>query len=212
MKGFLISFEGTDGCGKSTQIRLLAEKLKREGKDVLVSREPGGCRIGEKIREILLNAENREISSLCELFLYEAARAQHMQEIVFPALEAGKIVILDRFVDSTYAYQAYGRGLERETVEHLNTFAVSGRYPDITLLLALSPKEAFCRKGGREDGDRMEQAGDSFFQRVQSGFEEAARKYPERICVVNVESSKEETHRKIYGSVKAILGEYDYGY
>lgn len=208
MKGFLISFEGTDGCGKSTQIRLLAEKLKKEGKDVLVSREPGGCRIGEKIREILLDAENRELSSVCELLLYEAARAQHMQQTILPALEKGTVVILDRFIDSTYAYQAYGRGLDAATVEYLNTFAVNGRYPDITLLLALSPGEAFRRKGGRENGDRMEQAGDQFFQRVQSGFEEAARKYPERICVINVESSKEETHRKIYRRIQTLLGEY----
>ncbi len=207
MKGFLISFEGTDGCGKSTQIRLLAEKLKKEGRGVLVSREPGGCRIGEKIREILLDAENRELSPVCELLLYEAARAQHMQQIILPALAKGTIVILDRFIDSTYAYQAHGRGIETSMVESLNAFAVNGRYPDITLLLSLSPKEAFRRKGGRESNDRMEQAGDQFFQRVQNGFEEAARRYPERICVMNVESSKEETHRKIYSRIQTLLGE-----
>ncbi len=207
MKGFLISFEGTDGCGKSTQIRMLAEKLIKEGREVVVSREPGGCRIGEKIREILLDAENRELSPSCELLLYEAARAQHMQQIVFPALESGKVVILDRFIDSTYAYQAYGRGLDPAKVEAFNSFAISGRYPDVTLLLALAPNAAFERKGGRDEKDRMEQAGREFFQRVQIGFEEAAQKYPERIFVMNVESTREETHRKIYKQVKKILGE-----
>lgn len=207
MKGFLISFEGTDGCGKSTQIRLLAERLMKEGREVVVSREPGGCRIGEKIREILLDAENKELSPACELLLYEAARAQHMQQVVLPALESGKIVILDRFVDSTYAYQAYGRGFEKKAVEKLNTFAVNGRFPDLTLLLALSPQAAFRRKGGRDEGDRMEQAGKEFFLRVKQGFEAAAEKYPDRIFIVNVESSKEDTHKKIYKRIEALVGE-----
>ncbi len=203
--GMLISFEGTDGCGKSTQIKMLAEYLEAKGHDVIVSREPGGCRIGEKIREILLDAENAELSPMCELFLYEAARAQHMAEVVFPALEAGKTVILDRFIDSTYAYQGFGRGLGANNAQILNALAVSDRLPDITLLLWLSPEEAFRRKGGNDASDRMEMAGDDFFARVRAGFEDAARKFPERIKLIDVAGTREETHQKICRCVDSAL-------
>ena len=197
MQGKLITFEGTDGCGKSTQIRLLNEYLTAQGIPVVVSREPGGSRIGENIRGILLSNENDEMSDMCELFLYEAARAQHMKEIVFPALREGKTVILDRFIDSTVAYQGFGRNLGWERVEQLNRAAISGRYPDLTLLLRLSPELAFRRKGGADADDRIEQAGSEFFERVQEGFEAVAVKYSRRIVRVSVDGSKEETQRKI---------------
>ncbi len=203
--GLLISFEGTDGCGKSTQIKMLAEYLEKKKYDVLVSREPGGCRIGENIREILLNADNTELSPLCELFLYEAARAQHMAETVLPALDEGKIVILDRFIDSTYAYQGFGRQLGEENVRLLNNIAVSGRLPDITLMLELPPQEAFKRKGGNDVSDRMEMAGDDFFERVRDGFNSAVKAFPERIKVIQVEGTREETHTKICECIDKIL-------
>ena len=158
-KGLLISFEGTDGCGKSTQIRMLSEYLNKKGREVVVSREPGGCRVGEKIRKILLSAENSEISPMCELFLYEAARAQHMHEVIEPALEKGKIVILDRFIDSTFAYQGFGRELGEDCVDVFNKYAINNIYPDVTLMLQLSPELAFKRKGGNDTKDRMEMAG-----------------------------------------------------
>lgn len=204
-KGILISFEGTDGCGKSTQIRLLSEYLKNAGREVIVSREPGGCRVGEKIRKILLNAENSEISPMCELFLYEAARAQHMHEVIEPALSQGKIVILDRFIDSTFAYQGFGRELGEECVDIFNKYAINNRYPDITLMLQLSPELAFKRKGGNDTKDRMEMAGDSFFERVKKGLDCAAEKYSERIIKVNVDGTCEETHSKICKIINGIL-------
>ncbi len=204
-KGLLISFEGTDGCGKSTQIRLLGEYLKSKGREVVVSREPGGCRVGEKIRNILLNADNAEISPMCELFLYEAARAQHMAEIIEPALKDGKIVILDRFIDSTYAYQGFGRQLGEECVDTFNKYAINNRLPDITLMLELSPELAFKRKGGNDKKDRMEMAGKSFFSRVDEGFKSAAEKYKDRIVKVNVEGTCEETHNKICRLIDTVM-------
>lgn len=207
MKGFLISFEGTDGCGKSTQIKMLKEHLEESGYTVTVSREPGGCRVGEKIREILLSKENNEISPMCELFLYEAARAQHSCEVIEPALKRGEIVILDRFVDSTFAYQGFGRNLGEECVETLNSYAVCGNLPDLTLMLKLPPETAFVRKGGNDKSDRMEMAGDDFFKRVEKGFERAAEKYSDRIVIINVSGTKFETHKKVSDCVDKILGE-----
>lgn len=205
--GFLISFEGTDGCGKSTQIRLLSEYLTNKGYKVTVSREPGGCKVGEKIREILLSSENSEMTDVCELFLYEAARAQHFEETVRPALEKGEIVILDRFTDSTFAYQGYGRNLGEECVETLNNYAVKGRLPDLTLLLKLPPEKAFERKGGNDKCDRMEMSGDDFFTAVEKGFDRAAEKYADRIEVINVSGTKSETHGVICSCVEKKLGE-----
>lgn len=204
-KGFLISFEGTDGCGKSTQIRLLSEYLGKKGYDVVISREPGGCRVGEKIRKILLNAENIEISPMCELFLYEAARAQHMHEVIEPALKNGKIVILDRFIDSTIAYQGFGRQMGEDCVATFNDYAIGGRYPDLTLMLQLSPDLAFKRKGGNDKKDRMEMAGSEFFDRVNVGLNYAAEKYSDRIIKVNVEGTCDETHAKICKLVNDLL-------
>lgn len=204
-KGLFISFEGTDGCGKSTQIRLLAEYLKKKGREVVVSREPGGCRVGEKIRHILLNADNSEITPMCELFLYEAARAQHMHEVIEPALNEGKIVILDRFIDSTFAYQGFGRQLGEDCVEVFNKYAINGRYPDITLMLQLPAKLAFRRKGGNDKKDRMEMAGQSFFERVDKGLIRASEKFSDRIIKVNVEGTCEETHKKICALINNLL-------
>ncbi len=203
--GILISFEGTDGCGKSTQIRFLADYLTEKGYQVVVSREPGGSRIGENIRNILLSDENSEMDSLCELFLYEAARAQHMAEIVEPALKENKIVILDRFVDSSYAYQGAGRQLGEDNVDTINRIAVKNRMPDITFLLEISPKEAFKRKGGRDEHDRIELSGDDFFARVRKGFASAAEKYPERIVKIDASGTRGVTHNKIKTHIDKLL-------
>ena len=184
---------------------MLTEYLKKRGREVVVSREPGGCRVGEKIRKILLNADNSEISPMCELFLYEAARAQHMSEVIEPALKEGKIVILDRFIDSTFAYQGFGRQLGEECVDVFNRYAINEKYPDVTLLLQLSPELAFKRKGGNDTKDRMEMAGESFFKRVDTGLERAAEKYSDRIIKVNVEGTCEETHKKICNIINKAL-------
>lgn len=203
--GFLLSFEGTDGVGKSTQIRFLAEELTGKGYSVLVSREPGGSAIGEAIRAILLDERNGAMSPVTELLLYEAARAQHMEEVVLPALSEGKIVILDRFIDSTFAYQGFGRHLDLATLETLNRIAVLGRMPDLTILLALPPEKAFLRKGGRDGHDRMETEGDAFFARVREGYQEAAKRDPARVRTVDVSGTKSETREIISRMVKEWL-------
>ncbi len=207
MKGILISFEGTDGCGKSTQIRLLEEYLIKKGKKVVVSREPGGCKIGENIRNILLDAKNSEMDPVCELFLYEAARAQHMAQTVLPALNDGCVVILDRFIDSTVAYQGYGRQLGGETVDILNKIAIGEKMPDITFLLEISPKAAFERKGGNDANDRMELAGNEFFFRVREGFKAVAEKDKKRIKVIDASGTRSETHRKIVSATEELFNE-----
>ncbi|MBO8433846.1 MAG: dTMP kinase, partial [Tyzzerella sp.] len=137
MKGLFITIEGTDGAGKSTQIELLKKYLEDRGKDVLVTREPGGTPISEKIRDIILDRENSEMSSITEALLYASSRAQHVSEKIKPALAEGKIVICDRFVDSSIAYQSVARGLSTKLIEDINKYAVDGLTPDITLYLSL---------------------------------------------------------------------------
>ena len=146
--GLFITFEGIDGCGKSTQIKLLTGYLDEKGRDYLLVREPGGTVIGEKIRSILLDKENYEMSPAAELLLFEAARAQIVEEKIRPAVEAGKVVICDRFYDSTFAYQGVARDLGEDVVISLNDIATSGLAPDITFLLDLSVKDAFARRNG----------------------------------------------------------------
>jgi dTMP kinase len=130
-----ITFEGIEGCGKTTQARLLAEELLRRGRRVTLTREPGGCAIADKIRAILLDADNAALTPLTELLLYAAARSQHLNDTVRPALEAGNIVLCDRFTDATVAYQGYGRGIDQTLIERLNTLASSGLTPDLTILM-----------------------------------------------------------------------------
>ena len=150
-----ITFEGCEGVGKSTQIRLLAEELGRRKVPCVVTREPGGSRIAESIRRIILDAGNSDMDDLCELFLYLAARAQHLKDIVRPALAEGKVVICDRYIDSTFAYQGYGKGLDADMVEALNRAAIGDLIPDLTIFLDLPPERAFMRKGGPDREDRL---------------------------------------------------------
>ena len=145
MKGKFITFEGCEGSGKSTQIRLLSEKLKERGVDFIVTREPGGSDIAEQIRKIILNPQNTAMCDECEALLYAAARIQHLKEIVVPALNCGKLVICDRYVHSSLAYQGYARGLGEEYVAGVNSLALGEYAPDITLFLNISPKAAFER-------------------------------------------------------------------
>jgi len=180
-RGKFITFEGCDGCGKSTQLRMLSEFLKKSGIPHIFTREPGGGKISESIREILLNGKNTEMTDECEALLYAAARAQHLREIVEPALEAGKLVICDRYVDSSLAYQAYARGLGVDFVKKINAFALEQYLPDLTVFIDLSPEDAFKRKNGADENDRLEQAGMAFHQKVYAGYQEIAKEYPERV-------------------------------
>ena len=181
-KGLFITFEGADGCGKTTQLMLLAKSLMAKGYDVIVTREPGAKGLGEKIREILLNYEG-EVSSRCEAFLFLADRAQHMDIIVRPAVEKGKIVLCDRHTDSTVAYQGYGRGLDIERINNLNNIATSGDKPDLTFVFDIDVETSMKRVGGQKD--RMESAGMDFFNRVRNGYLEIARQEPDRVKAVS---------------------------
>lgn len=192
-----ITFEGCEGVGKSTQIRLLAEELGRRKVPCVVTREPGGSRIAESIRRIILDAGNSDMDDLCELFLYLAARAQHLKDIVRPALAEGKVVICDRYIDSTFAYQGYGKGLDADMVEALNRVAIGDLIPDLTIFLDLPPERAFMRKGGPDREDRLELMAQSFHEKVYAGYLEISRRAPERFVRVDARGSKQETHAKV---------------
>lgn len=193
-KGLFITFEGADGCGKTTQIKLLDEYLRAKGYQTLLTREPGSKGLGEKLREILLNYD-REVSPVAESFLFLADRAQHIDCIIKPALEKGTIVLCDRHTDSTLAYQGYGRGLDLEEIRKLNKIATSGLTPDLTIVLDVDIETSQARVGAEKD--RMESAGIEFFQRVRNGFLEIAKQEPERVKVINSADSIENIHKKV---------------
>lgn len=198
-KGLFITFEGGDGCGKTTQIKLLDEYLRNKGFKTLLTREPGSKGLGVKLREILLNYDG-EVSSVAESFLFLADRAQHVDCIIKPALEAGVIVLCDRHTDSTVAYQGYGRGLDLEQIYRLNKIATSGLEPDLTIVLDVDVETSQKRVGAEKD--RMESAGIEFFERVRNGFLEIAKQEPDRVKVVDSTQSIEEIHKQILGLVK----------
>ena len=198
-KGLFITFEGADGCGKTTQLNSLKEYLEKNGYDVLVTREPGGKGLGEKFREILLNYDG-VVSERCESFLFLADRAQNIDTIVKPAIDAGKIVLCDRHIDSSVAYQGYGRGLDIEKIKQLNTLATGGLLPDLTLVFDIDIETSMKRVG--KEKDRMESAGNEFFNRVRNGYLELAKQEPKRIKVVNSTASIEEIHEQVVKIIK----------
>lgn len=169
-RGVFISLEGTDGCGKSTQIPLLQQWLERCGEVVCLTREPGGCPISERIREIILDVNHREMTDVCEAYLYAAARAQHVRQRILPALQRGEIVLCDRYLDSSLAYQGAGRGLGMEKVEEINRVATEGLLPDLTLFYDLDPERAMERRRAASPLDRLEMAEDGFMRRTYEGF------------------------------------------
>ena len=201
MKGAFVTVEGCEGSGKSTQIRLLAEKLQRDGVDFIVTREPGGSDVAEQIRTIILDGKNTSMCDECEALLYAAARVQHLREIVQPALSQGKLVICDRYVDSSLAYQGAARGLGYEYIEDINSFALKEFSPNLTIFLNISPKAAFERKHGADKDDRIEALGLEFHEKVYRGYLGLLDKYP-RICAVECGGSKWETNDKIYQLLK----------
>ena len=196
-KGKFVTFEGCDGCGKSTQLKLLSNYLQEKGIAHIFTREPGGGKISEEIRGILLNGKNSEMSDECEALLYAAARAQHIKDRVEPALAEGKLVVCDRYVDSSLAYQAYARGLGFDFVAKINAFALEKYLPDATVFFDLSPREAFARKKGADEDDRLEQAGIAFHERVYEGYLELAKKYPDRFIVIDARRKIEEIAKEV---------------
>lgn len=188
-QGLFITVEGIDGCGKSTQATLIAAALEAAGHDVLRLREPGGVKISEQIREILLDPANAEMGDVCELLLYEAARAQLVHQVIRPALAAGKTVVCDRFYDSTTAYQAFADGLDRNMVSQANELAVDGCRPDLTLVFDLPVEDALRRRSGREAEDRLELKGLEFQERVAAGFRAVAADEPDRVKLIDAGES-----------------------
>ena len=204
-KGLFITLEGSDGCGKSTQIGLLQEWLTRRGFEVMLTREPGGCPISERIREIILSLDSKGMSAECEALLYAASRAEHVRQVILPALECGKIVICDRFLDSSIAYQAYGRELGEGFIRQINETAVKGSVPGLTLLLQVDRAESRRRMAGGAPLDRLEIEKEDFFARVQVGYEALAQAEPERIRRIDASRRIEEVFEEIKSAVEERL-------
>ncbi len=196
--GMLITFEGIDGCGKSTQLTMLSELLTSLGYDILYVREPGGTVIGEKIRELLLSKKNDMMVPMAELLLFEAARAQITEEVIRPSILSGKIVLCDRFYDSSYAYQGVARDLGKDMVKALNMFATSGLKPDLTFVLDIDVKTALERRFGRDEAeDRIEALGTKFQEDVRRGYLEAGEEEPDRIKIIDAARVPDEIHEDI---------------
>ncbi|MBR3889185.1 dTMP kinase [bacterium] len=193
-KGLFITFEGTDGCGKTTQIERLKDYFEAQGRKVIMTREPGAKGLGTKLREILLNYDG-EVSSNCESFLFLADRAQHIDTLIKPAIERGEIVLCDRHIDSTVAYQGYGRGLDLDRIHMLNEIATSGMKPDITFVFDIDVETAQERVGKTKD--RMESAGLEFFKRVRQGFLEIAKSEPKRVKVLDATQTRDEISEQV---------------
>ena len=202
-RGRFITFEGGEGCGKSTQVRRLCEALERAGVEVVLTREPGGTILSEQIRRLIKDQDDDPPCDRSELLLFLAARAQLVRNVIRPALAAGKWVVSDRFSDSTKAYQGYGRGLPLDVIAAVNDFACEGLRPDLTLLLDVTPETARARMRRREDAthpaaDRIEKAGDDFHARLRRGFAELARAEPERVKVVDANGTVEEVWERVW--------------
>lgn len=202
MEGIFITIEGPDGSGKSTQIELLKKYLEDRGYDSVVTREPGGTTISEAIREIILNPEYKEMSYMTELLLYAAARSQLVNQIIRPAIEEGKAVICDRFVESSAVYQGIGRGLGVSTVYEVNNYALGEVKPKLTIFMDLDAEDGLKRKKKQAALDRMEQEDIEFHKRVVEGYRKLADLYPERIVPIDATLTVEEIHTKIVEEVE----------
>ena len=187
-RGLFITTEGTDGSGKTTQIKLLESYLKDKGFEIVVTREPGGTSIGEKIRSIILDPGNAEMSYITEMMLYASARAQLVNELIKPSLAQGKVVICDRFIDSSYVYQGFGRNIDIEIIEKVNSIALDGILPDITLFFDIDPSIALERRIKSTGADRIEQEKMDFDYKVYEGYKNLVSKYP--ACIKAIESNR----------------------
>lgn len=208
-KGLFISLEGPDGSGKSTQIGYIKSYFEQKGMECVFTREPGGTPIGEKLREIILDKNNDEMSDMTETLLYAASRAQHVEELIKPALRAGKVVICDRFIDSSIAYQGYGRNIG-EPVRIINEFAVGGCMPDVTILMELSPQIGKSRIK-EENQDRLEREKLEFHNRVYEGYKEIAEYYTDRFIKIDAGKDKEVIRDEIIRHLDGILKDRGYG-
>lgn len=200
-RGFFLSMEGLDGCGKTTQANLLEQSLRQLGFDLVRTREPGGCPISEKIRQIILDTENAEMCGTCEALLYAASRAQHVHQVIRPAVEAGKVVLSDRFVDSSVAYQGGGRAMGVDMIRQINEPAVDGMLPDATVYLAIDHTTAMNRRLNASRPDRLELESGAFHGRVQAAYEELINRDRQRFIVVSGDQPVEEIARQVLRQV-----------
>lgn len=205
MKGIFISLEGIEGTGKTTQARLLSEYLIKKGCDTVLTEEPGGTAIGRRIREVVLSIAHAEMHCITELLLYNASRCQHIKEVITPALNAGKVVITDRFTDSTHAYQGIGRGINTDFIFWLDKFVTGGLRPALTLLLDIDVETGLKRNRGASKIDRLELEDLEFHKSVRTGFHAIAAKEPTRIKVIDASGSIDDIHAKIVEAVEAFL-------
>lgn len=207
-----ITFEGIEGCGKTTQIKRFVERLEHEsGVQLVKTFEPGGTEIGSRIRKILLDSRNKNLSHIAELMLYAADRAQHIEEIILPALEKGKWVVCDRFYDATVAYQGTARGMDMELIHLLNDKVMRGVKPDLTLLLDCPVETGLARalernKLSMEGQDRFEREKLDFHQKVRSGYLELADRYQERFIIIDAAQTQDEVEKEIYQAVRPYVG------
>ncbi|MBI2119561.1 MAG: dTMP kinase [Elusimicrobia bacterium] len=204
-KGFFITLEGPDGCGKTTQSKLLKEALMEKGFKVLHTREPGGTFFAEDVRRIILNPDYK-ISPLAELLLYEASRAQHTEEVIRPGLEKGECIICERYGDATIAYQGYGRGIALSLIEQLNSIATENLIPDLTIVLDIPAEEGLRRikkMKGKNGGDRLELESLYFHQRVRKGYFAIAKKNPKRVKILSAKGIVKELHQKILKEIES---------
>lgn len=202
MPGTFITIEGPEGSGKSTQLKLLCDFLRRRGYKVLYTREPGGTRISEAVRKILLSKGNKNMTSACELFLFLASRAQIVDEVIMPALKKGHVVVCDRFQDATVAYQGYGAGLDLKLIEETGRLAAKGLKPDLTILLDVGPKKGLLRAGRK---DRVELKSYGFHQRVRRGYLTLAKRQPKRIVLIRANGKIDDVQKKIRKAVLNVI-------
>jgi dTMP kinase len=204
LAGRFIVLDGSEGCGKSTQSRLLGERLTSAGLHPLVVRDPGTTRIGEQIRAILLNPEHQEMGMRCEMLLYMAARAQMMKQIIQPAIDAGTVVICDRFISSTLAYQLGGDGLTAAEITRIGDVAIAGRWPDLTLILDMPVEHSHARI--RREKDRIEQRSLEYFERVRHNYLDQVQMFPDRYRVIPAGRTAEEVHEDVWTTIVEVIG------
>lgn len=207
MKGKFITFEGPEGAGKTSVLEMLMKELNGTKKEIVFTREPGGIHISEKIREVILNKEHTEMDPRTEALLYAAARRQHLVERVVPAIENGKIVFCDRFIDSSLAYQGYARGLGIKEVLSINEFAINGVMPDLTFYFKIDPKIGLQRitKSSEREKNRLDLEDLSFHQKVQEGYEQVISMFPDRIIIIDAEKSLEEVVEDVKVTLKKVI-------
>lgn len=202
MRGKIISFEGCEGSGKTTKLKMLEGYLQERGTEYLFTREPGGAAVAEKIRALILDRENGAMTAECEALLYAAARAQLLREVIEPALAAGKLVVCDRYVHSSLAYQGEARGLGFDFIRKINAFAFENYPPDCTIFLDVPPEVGFSRKHGADENDRMEQAGAEFHNAVYRGYKKLAAEENNFISLDTTNMSKRESFEKVIEILK----------